>query len=91
MSDSFATPWTVARQASLSMGFPRQEYWSGLPFPSQGELPTALPRKPTFFFFLKTSLHQEPSSRKKRPGQGAGVVGGYWHERHLTPVLQKVK
>ena len=29
-----ATPWTVARWASLSMGFPRQEYWSGLPFPS---------------------------------------------------------
>ena len=33
MSDSFATPWTVARQAPLSMGFPRREYWSGLPFP----------------------------------------------------------
>ena len=32
----FATPWTVARQAPLSMGFPRQEYWSGLPFPSPG-------------------------------------------------------
>ena len=31
--DSFATPWTVARQNPLSMGFPRQEYWSGLPFP----------------------------------------------------------
>ena len=30
----FATPWTVAYQASLSMGFSRQEYWSGLPFPS---------------------------------------------------------
>ena len=30
----FATPWTAARQAPLSMGFPRQEYWSGLPFPS---------------------------------------------------------
>ena len=30
----FATPWTVAHQASLSMGFSRQEYWSGLPFPS---------------------------------------------------------
>ena len=30
----FATPWTVGFQASLSMGFPRQEYWSGLPFPS---------------------------------------------------------
>ena len=30
----FATPWTVAYQASLSVGFPRQEYWSGFPFPS---------------------------------------------------------
>ena len=35
----FATPWTVALQASWCMGFPRQEYWSGLPFPSPGDLP----------------------------------------------------
>ena len=35
----FATPWTVANQAPLSMGFSRQEYWSGLPFPSPGNLP----------------------------------------------------
>ena len=35
----FATPWTVARQASLSTEFSRQEYWSGLPFPSLGDLP----------------------------------------------------
>ena len=35
----FATPWTVALQAPLSMGFPRQEYWSGLPFPSPWDLP----------------------------------------------------
>ena len=34
-----ATPWTVAHQAPLSMGFPRQQYWSGLPFPSSGDLP----------------------------------------------------
>ena len=34
----FVTPWTVAHQASLSMGFPRQECWSGLPFPSPGDL-----------------------------------------------------
>ena len=34
-----ATPWTVAHQAPLSMGFPKQEYWSGLPFPSLGDLP----------------------------------------------------
>ena len=39
MSDSFTTPWTVAFQAPLSMGFPRQEYGSGLPFPSPGDLP----------------------------------------------------
>ena len=32
------TPWTVAYQASLSMEFSRQEYWSGLPFPSPGDL-----------------------------------------------------
>ena len=36
---TLVTPWTVACQASLSMGFPRQEYWSGLPFPSPGDLP----------------------------------------------------
>ena len=35
----FVTPWTVAHQAPLSLGFSRQEYWSGLPFPSPGDLP----------------------------------------------------
>ena len=35
----FGIPWTVVYQASLSMGFSRQEYWSGLPFPSPGDLP----------------------------------------------------
>ena len=35
----FVTPWTVAHQASLSMGFPRQEYWSGLPSPFPGDHP----------------------------------------------------
>ena len=38
VSDS-ATPWTVAHQAPLSMGFSRQQYWNGLPFPSPGDLP----------------------------------------------------
>ena len=37
----FATAWTIACQAPLSMGFSRQEYWSGLPFPSLGDLPNA--------------------------------------------------
>ena len=42
------TPWTVAHQAPLFMGFPRQEYWNGLPFPSPGDLPNSgiEPRSP---------------------------------------------
>ena len=45
-----ATPWTVAHQAPPSMGFSRQEYWSGLPFPSPGDFPNPgiEPRSPTF-------------------------------------------
>ena len=39
LSDSFVAPWMVACQVPLSMGFPRQECWSGLPFPSPGDLP----------------------------------------------------
>ena len=39
MSNSFATPWTRARRASLSMGFSVHDYCSGLPFPSSGDLP----------------------------------------------------
>ena len=39
MSDSSVTPWTVACQGPLSMGFSRQEHWSGLPYPSPEDLP----------------------------------------------------
>ena len=39
MCQTFVTPWTVACLALLSMGFSRQEYWTGLPFPSPGDLP----------------------------------------------------
>ena len=39
VSNSFATPWTIACQAPLSMGFSRQEYWRELPFPLPGDLP----------------------------------------------------
>ena len=44
-----STSWTVAHQAPPSMGFSRQEYWSGLPFPSPGDLPNPgiEPRSPT--------------------------------------------
>ena len=40
VSDSFVTPWTVACQAPLSMGFSKHEYWSGLPFPTPGDFLT---------------------------------------------------
>ena len=39
MSDSFMILWSIACQAPLSMGFSREEYWSGLPFPTPGDLP----------------------------------------------------
>ena len=39
VNQSCPTPWTIAHQPSLSMEFSRQEYWSGLPFPSAGDLP----------------------------------------------------
>ena len=45
---ALVTPWTIAREAPLSMGFSRQEYWSGLPFPFSGNLPNPglKPRSP---------------------------------------------
>ena len=59
---TLATPWTVARQAPLSMGFSRQEYWSGLPFPSPGDLPDPgiEPRSPAL---QADSLPAEPAGK----------------------------
>ena len=55
----FATPWTTARQAPLSMGFSRQECWSGLPFPSPGDLPDP-GIKPTSLALQADSLPSVP-------------------------------
>ena len=52
----FATPWTVACQASLSMGFPRQKYWSGLPFPTSGNLPNPGPEPMSLVSFTTAPL-----------------------------------
>ena len=56
----FATPWTVAYQAPLSMGFPRQEHWNGLPIPSPGDLPNPgiEPRSPALQVDSLPSDHQ---------------------------------
>ena len=62
MFQLFVTPWTVACQAPLSMGFFRQEYWSGLPFPSPGHLadPGIEPRSPSL---QADSLPSEPPGK----------------------------
>ena len=69
----FATPWTVAYQAPPSMGFSRQEYWSGVPFPSPGDLPDPgiKPRSPAL---EADALNSEP------PGKP-------WMEANVTPTL----
>ena len=61
-----ATPWTVACQARLSMGFSRQDYWSGFPFPSPGYLPNAgiKPVSPALQAdSLPTELQGSPNAR----------------------------
>ena len=58
----FVTPWTVAPQAPLSMGFSRQEYWSGLPFPSPGDLPEP-GIKPSSPSFEAGALTSEPPGK----------------------------
>ena len=65
LSQLFVTPWTVARQAPLSMGFSRQEYWKKLPFPvfpPPGEFPNLgiEPMSPTL---QANSLPAEPSGK----------------------------
>ena len=66
----FVTPWTVAYQAPQSVEFSRQEYWSGLPFPSPGDLPNPgiEPRSP--------ALHADalPSERPGKSGVNLGSV-----------------
>jgi len=56
------TPWTVAHQALLSMEFSRQEYWSGVPFPSPGHL-LNLGTEPRFPALQADSLPSEPPGK----------------------------
>ena len=77
----FATPWTVAYQASLSMGFSRQEYWNGLPFPSPGSLPNPgiEPGSPE----LQTdTLLSEP--------QGSPVYGVWKRKKHIESTQNRL-
>ena len=73
----FVTPWTVAYQAPPSMGFSRQEYWSGLPFPSPGDLPDTEiePVSPALAggFFTAEPL-EEPQHSNSRTEHESNVV-----------------
>ncbi len=64
------TPWTAAHQAPPSMGFSRQEYWSGVPLPSPGDLPNPgiKPRSPAL---QVDSLPAEPQGKPKNTGVGS--------------------
>ena len=68
------TPWTVAHQAPLFMGFSRQKYWSGLPFPSPGDLPNAgiEPGSPAL---EADALTSEPPGRKRKIARINGTEG----------------
>ena len=70
MSDSSVTPWTVAHQSPLSMGFSRQEYWSGLSCPPPGDLPNPgiEPRSATL---QVDSLLTEPPGEPKNTRVGS--------------------
>ena len=71
----FAIPWAIARQGSLPMEFSRQEYWSGLPFPPAGVLPSLgiKPRPPTL---REDSLPPAPSGK---PSQQVIVLSKLVH------------
>ena len=66
----FATPWAnVAHQAPPSMGFSRQEYWSGLPFPSPGDMIEALNPQTSFSIFKMVSTHRNIRNLSRRRGK----------------------
>ena len=83
VTKSLATPWTVAHQASLSMGFPRQEYWTRLPFPSPGEPPDPEiePVSPALASGFFTT---EPPGNPMDEGTWWGMVHGVAKESDMT-------
>ena len=83
----FATLWTVARQASLSMGFSRQEYWIGLPFTSPGDCPDP-GIEPRSLALQAESLPSEPP-RKSRYADDTSLMAE--SKEKLKSLLKKVK
>ena len=89
----FVTPRTVSCQVPLSMGFSRQEYWSGLPFPPPGDLPQpgieqASPVSPALAGGILTTepplLDRKSLCLNDPEGQGLEPSGGWWNERSMA-------
>ena len=78
--DSFVTPWTVALQAPLCIGFPKQEYWSELLFPSPGDLPNP---------GIEPGLLQVDSFPTELPGKLISTVNSSfsYYQNNLTDSL----
>ena len=68
----FAVPWTIAHHAPLSMGFPRQEYWRGFPFPTLGDLPKSGISPALAGGFLIAEPPGKPQDREDPPRGGNG-------------------
>ena len=99
----FATPWTIAYQAPPSMGFSRQEYWSGLPFPPPGDLlepgiepgspalqVDALPSEPPGNPDLTEKQHEIQGLRGYRRVISSALAGGaYWSLGHPSRILRQ--
>ena len=82
----FATRWTVAHQASPSMGFSRQEFWSGLPFPSPGDLPDP-GIKPGSPALEADALTSEPPGKITVNLRFSNYFNVYWWYRLLIQIF----
>ena len=82
VSNSFLTPWSVARQAPLSMEFSRQEYWNRLPFPSTGDPPNPRiePESPALQAtrFFTSEPPENPNPQYAKAGKSCPESKGHW-------------
>ena len=83
----FATPWTVAYQAPPSMGFSRQECWSGLPFPSSGDLPNPGIEPGSPALQADTLLSEPPGKPKNvtETHQSKSLLIGFYCMKNIVP------
>ena len=82
-----ASLWMVAHQAPLSMGFSRQEYWNGLPFPSPGDLlhPGIEPGSPALQADSRATREESTTRKKELPGKSKVHDLSLWYEGELGP------